>query len=58
MTVGISPSGEYVTSDYFSRLDKLGDFRVATAISGGYPHPYLDFGISEIFGRFYFVIGM
>ena len=56
---GISTSGEFVTSDYFSRLKKLGDFKVATRsfAGGGYPYPYLDFGITEIYHKFYFVIG-
>ena len=45
-------------SDYFSRLDKLGDFRVATDDNGGYPYPYHDFGITEIYQKLYFVIGM
>ena len=55
---GISPSGDFVKSDYFSRLSKLGDFKVATDSDGGYPYPYLDFGITEIYQKFYFVIGM
>ena len=55
---GISTSGDFVESDYFSRLFKLGDFRVATDFRGGYPYPYLDFGITEIYQKLYFVIGM
>ena len=55
---GISPSGDFVKSDYFSRLNTLGDFKVATFFSGGYPYPYLDFGITEIYQKLYFVIGM
>ena len=55
---GISTSGDFVVSDYFSRLRKLGDFRVATEDRGGYPYPYLDFGITEIYQKLYFVIGM
>ena len=54
---GISTSGEFVASDYFSHLYKLGDFKVATARSGGYPYAYLDFGITEIYKTFFFVIG-
>ena len=53
-----STSGEFVKSDYFSRLSILGDFKVATADNGGYPYPYLDFGITEIYQNFYYVIGM
>ena len=56
-TAGISTSGESVNSDYFSRLARLKDFRVATAVDGGYHYPYLDFGITEIYQKFYFVIG-
>ena len=55
----ISTSGEFVRSgNYVDRLNSLGDFKVATSHSGGYPYPYLDFGISEVYGKFYFVIGM
>ena len=45
-------------SDYFSRLDKLRDFKVATYDNGAYPYPYLDFGITEIHQKLYYVIGM
>ena len=48
---------KFVDSDYFDRLDKLGDFEVATNSDGGYPYIYLDLGISEIHQNFYFVIG-
>ena len=47
-------------SDYFSRLKKLGDFELATrrlTDTGAYHNFYLDFGISMINGKFYFVIG-
>ena len=54
----ISTSGDSVNSDYFSRLLKLGDFKVATYGNGGYPYPYLDFRITEIYQKFYFVIGL
>lgn len=54
---GISLSGEYVKSDYFSRLKKLGDFEAATRTPSAYHHPYLDFGISKIHEKFYYVIG-
>ena len=55
---GISTSGDFVKSKYFSRLEKLGDFKVATNHGGGYSYPYLDFGITENYQKFYFVIGM
>ena len=42
---------------YFGRLLDLGDYKVATNYKGGYTRPYLDFGISEIFGNFYYAIG-
>ena len=43
---------------YEERLKKLGDYKVATGtFYGGYTRPYLDFGISEIFGSSYYVIG-
>ena len=55
---GISPSGDFVKSDYFSRLSKLGDFTAAKHGSDWYSYPYLDFGITEIYQKFFFVIGM
>ena len=61
---GISSSGKFLKSDYFSRLTKLGDFASAKKILTGsselvaYHYPYLDFGISQIFGNYYYVIGM
>ena len=60
---GISSSGKFLKSDYFSRLEKLGDFASATKVSYddlsvGYHYPYLDFGISGIYGNYYYVIGM
>ena len=54
---GVSTSGDFVRSDYFSRLGKLGDFKVATDSVGGYPYPYLDIGITEIYQKLYFVVG-
>ena len=42
---------------YEKRLKELGDYIVATLSSGGYTRPYLDFGISGIFGGSYYVIG-
>ena len=59
---GMSTSGKFVKSDYFSRLKKLGDFVAATKVSNGssdaYHFPYFDFGISKIYGKFHYVIGM
>ena len=55
---GISSSGKFLKSDYFSRLQKLGDFDSAAKIISAYHYPYLDFGISQIFGNYYYVIGM
>ena len=59
---GISTTGEFVNSDYFSRLKKLGDFDSATKVPyesfDAYHYPYLDFGISQIYGKYYYVIGM
>ena len=55
---GISSSGEFVKSDYFTRLKKLGDFKSATRDSNAYHYPYLDFAISRIYGKYHYVIGM
>ena len=58
---GISSSDEFVTSDYFSRLKKLGDFDSATKVSNysdAYHYPYLDFGITRIYEKYHYVIGM
>ena len=46
-----------VESQYFKRLDKLGDFVAATLLSGGYSRPYLDFGVSKIHEKYFCVIG-
>ena len=54
---GINENGKWVTSQYFERLRKLGDFKTATWWRGGYSRPYIDFGISEIHQRYYHVIG-
>ena len=53
---GINGNGQWVRSQYFKRLDKLGDFKAATDEDGGYSRPYIDFGISEIHQRYYYVI--
>ena len=59
-SAGISTSGEFVNSQYFSRLKKLGDFDSATTISSSdaYHYPYLDFGISQIHGKLHYVTGI
>ena len=54
---GIDENGEWVTSQYFERLVKLGDYKAATFRAGGYSRPYIDFGISEIHHKHYYVIG-
>ena len=54
---GININGQWVESDYIERLTKLGDFKAATWLDGGYSRPYIDFGISEIHKKYYFVIG-
>ena len=54
---GINGNGEWVRSQYFERLTKLGDFGAATGCMGGYSRPNIDFGISEIHKKYFFVIG-
>ena len=54
---GINGNGKWVSSQYFERLTKLGDFKAATCTGGGYSRPYIDFGISEIHQNYYYVIG-
>ena len=54
---GINGSGKWVKSQYFKRFEKLGDFAAATHWDGGYSRPYIDFGISEIHQKYYYVIG-
>ena len=54
---GINVNEEWVESQYFERLEKLGDFMAATYYMGGYSRPYIDFGISEIHNKYYYVIG-
>ena len=54
---GINGNRERVTSQYFERLQKLGDYKAATHYRGGYSRPYIDFGISEIYQKCYHVIG-
>ena len=54
---GIDNNGEWVGSQYFMRLEKLGDFNAATHCCGGYSRPYIDFGVSKIFEKYFYVIG-
>ena len=54
---GINGNGKWVESQYFKRLDKLGDFRAATHYAGGYSRPYIDFGVSKIYEEYFYVIG-
>ena len=55
---GINENWTWVKSPYFERLDELGDFKAATYELGGYCRPYIDFGISEIHKKYYYVIGI
>ena len=54
---GIDENGEWVTSRYFKRLKKLGDYAAATYYNGGYSRPYIDFGVSKIYEEYFYVIG-
>ena len=54
---GIKEDGSFVTSKYFEEMYKLGDFVAATDRLGGYVAPYVDFGLSQIYGNNYFIIG-
>ena len=54
---GIDENGKWVTSQYFERLQKLGDFKAAVYYWGGYSRPYIDFGISKIHEKYFYVIG-
>ena len=54
---GINGNGKWVWSKYFMRLVGLGDYKSATFFGGGYSRPYIDFGISEIHQKHYYVIG-
>ena len=54
---GIDENGEWVKSQYFKRLDKLGDYVAAKFWSGGYSRPYIDFGVSKIHEKHFYVIG-
>ena len=50
------PYEHWIKTDYFRRLEKLGDYKIATQLRG-YDTPFLDFGISKIFDSHYYVIG-
>ena len=54
---GINGNGKCVRSRYFKRLGELGDFAAATHWQSGYSRTYIDFGISEIHQKYYYVIG-
>ena len=54
---GINGNGKWVQSQYFKRLWQLGDYMAATYCWGGYSRPFIDFGISEIHQKHYYVIG-
>ena len=54
---GIDENGEWVTSRYFKRLKKLGDYAAATFNQGGYSRPYIDFGVSKIYDEYFYLIG-
>ena len=54
---GINGKGKWVRSQYFERLLKLGDYEAATHYIGGYSRPYIDFGVSEIHQKYYYVLG-
>ena len=52
---GIDKNGKWASSQYFERLVQLGDFTAATR--GGYSRPYIDFGVSKINEKYFYVIG-
>ena len=54
---GIDENGKWVYSQYFDRLGKLGDYKAATHPFGGYSRPYIDFGVSKINEKYFYVIG-
>ena len=54
---GIDENGKWVTSQYFERLRQIGDYEAATDNSGGYSRPYIDFGVSKIHEKYFYVIG-
>ena len=54
---GINRNGTWLRSQYYERLLQLGDYKAATFYYGGYGRPYIDFGISEIHHKYYYVLG-
>ena len=54
---GIDENRKWVTSNYFERLKRLGDFAAVTFGLGGYSRPYIDFGVSKIHKKYFYVIG-
>ena len=54
---GIDENGKWVRSQYFKRLNKLGDYKAATYYYGGYSRPFIDFGVSKIHRKYFYVIG-
>ena len=54
---GIDENRKWVRSNYFERLIKLGDFAAAACVFGGYSRPYIDFGVSKIHKKYFYVIG-
>ena len=54
---GIDENGEGVRSQYFKKLGELGDFNAATHYMEGYSRPYIDFGVSKIHGKYFYIIG-
>ena len=54
---GIDKNRKLVTSQFFMRFNKLGDFIAATFRNGGYGRPYINFAISKIYANHFYVIG-
>ena len=54
---GIKEDGLFVYSKYFTKMEvDLGDFIAAAWVTGGYVGPYVDFGLSKVYGNYYFII--
>ena len=53
----LDENGQWVTSQYFKRLNKLGDYNAARNYGGGYSRPYIDFGVSKIHEKYFYAIG-
>ena len=54
---GIDENRKLVKSQYFERLSKVGDYEAARLYFGGYSRPYIDFGVSKIHEKYFYVIG-